>query len=309
MSIVPGIRAILVCVVSAAWLPLAAAPSPELVVEAPPGLEAVAKEVRTIGNGDFTDVLQLTGITGFTKPIRVILEPESGALARSTASWVSGFADGREATIVLFPARVRSYPDRNLRTLVHHEVAHVLVAQAAGGRPVPRWFNEGVATVAAREWGLEDRARFAMAVVGGRPKSTRDLDAGFSGSGDDVTRAYALSAAFVRFMRREYGSTTPAVVLAGLARGLDFETAFYRATGAGLPRAEMVFFEDQAFWNTWVPFLTSTGALWMAITALALLAFYRRRERNRRLHAVWESESTGSWQGRVVHPDRDEPVN
>lgn len=309
MSTVPGIRVILLCVVSAAWLSFAAAPSPELVVEAPPGLEAVAEEVRTIGGGDFTGVLHLTGVTGFTAPIRVILEPESGALARNTPSWVSGFADGREATIVLFPARVRSYPDRNLRTLVHHEVAHVLVAQAAGGRPVPRWFNEGVATVAAREWGLEDRARFAVAVVGGRPHSTRDLDAGFAGSGPEVARAYALSAAFVRFMQHEYGSASPATVLSGLARGLDFDTAFFHATGVGLPRAEKRFFEDEAFWNTWVPFLTSTGALWMAITVLALIAFQRRRARNRRLHEIWESESAGSLQGRVVHPDRDEPVN
>jgi hypothetical protein len=224
---------------------------------------------------------------------------------------VSGFADGRDSTIVLFPARVRSYPDRNLRALLHHEVAHVLVAQAAGGRPVPRWFNEGVATVAAREWGLEDRARFAAAVVGSRPHSATDLDAAFGGSDAQVTRAYALAAAFVRFIRSEYGAAAPAKILSGLARGLDFDTAFYRATGAGLPRAEKAFFEDQAFWNTWLPFLTSTGALWLAITFLALIAIQRRRARSRRLLETWEREDANgsAWRGRVIHPDHDDTVN
>jgi len=128
-----------------------AAPSPQLVVEAPVELTAVAEEVRSIGDGDFSAGLHITGVIGFTRPIRVVLLAENSELAHEVPAWVSGFARGSDALIVLFPARVHSYPDRNLRTLVHHEVAHVLVAQAARGRPVPRWFNEGVATVAARD--------------------------------------------------------------------------------------------------------------------------------------------------------------
>jgi hypothetical protein len=267
-----------------------AAPSPQLVVEAPPELAATAEEVRAIGKGDFTSVLQITGVVGFTQPIRVVLAPEGSELARNVPGWVSGYALGSKRVIVLFPARVHSYPDRNLATLVHHEVAHVLVAQAARGRPVPRWFNEGVATVAAREWGLEDRARYAMGVLGARPHSTQDLDASFEGNGAQVTRAYALSAAFVRFIQRRYGSSAPAMVLDGLARDLTFDDAFYRATGDSLRQAEQIFFEKEAFWTTWVPFLTSTGALWMAITILALIAIHRRRVRSRQMLEAWEEE-------------------
>jgi hypothetical protein len=251
-----------------------------------------------LADEDFSEVLHLTGMTGFADPIRVMLVPESSQLARDTPGWVSGYARGSDDLIVLFPARVRSYPDRNLRTLLHHEVAHVLVAQAARGRPVPRWFNEGVATVAAREWGLEDRARFAAAVIGRGPSTTRELDASFRGSGDEVRRAYALSAAFIRFMQQRYGSLAPAEVLAGLADGLDFETAFSRATGDPIGRAEQIFFEEDAFWNTWVPFLTSSGALWMAITALALFAIHRRRVRSQRILEQWEAEEQLT--GRII---------
>jgi hypothetical protein len=267
-----------------------AAPSPQLLVEAPAELRAVAEEVRSIGEGDFSEGLHITGIIGFTRPIRIVLLAENSELAREVPTWVSGFARGSEAVIVLFPARVHSYPDRNLRTLVHHEVAHVLVAQAARGRPVPRWFNEGVATVAAREWGIEDRARFAMAVLGARPHGVRDLDTSFEGSGPQITRAYALSSAFVRFIQRRYGPMAPAIVLDGIARDLNFDEAFLRATGEPLAHAEQVFFEKEAFWTTWLPFLTSTGALWMAITILALVAIRRRRVRSQQILEAWDEE-------------------
>jgi hypothetical protein len=283
------------CVFLCLWLLTAcprlwAAPSPQLVIEAPAELTAVAEEVRSIGEGDFSAGLHITGVIGFTRPIRVILLAEDAPLAQEVPAWVSGFARGSDAVIVLFPARVHSYPDRNLRTMVHHEVAHVLVAEAARGRPVPRWFNEGVATVAAREWGIEDRARFAMAVLGARPHGVRDLDASFAGSGPQIMRAYALSSAFVRFIQRRYGSTVPAMVLGGVARDLSFDEAFHRATGERLADAEQIFFEKNVFWTTWLPFLTSTGALWMAITILALVAIRRRGVRSKQMLEAWEEE-------------------
>ena len=296
----------------AAGAPSVLAQTPDLVIEAPPELESTAREVRAFERDDFSEALLLTGMTGFSTPIRVILVPESSPVARDVPSWVSGFARGGEATIVLFPARVRSYPDRNLRALVHHEVAHVLGAQAARGRPVPRWFNEGVATVAAREWGIEDRARFAMAVLGGRARSTDNLNSAFDGSDAEVRRAYAMSAAFVRFIQQQYGTLAPAAVLRGIARGLDFEDAFVAASGVPLARAEYAFFEKDAFWNTWLPFLTSTGALWMAVTLLALVAIHRRRVRSRRMIEHWESEEERmgpTLRGRVLHAGDDDTVN
>jgi len=284
-------RYVLLCLLQATAIPhLRAAPSPQLVVEAPAELAAVAEEVRSIGEGDFSAGLHITGVIGFTRPIRVVLSAENSPLAQEAPAWVSGFARGSEALIVLFPTRVHSYPDRNLRTLVHHEVTHVLVAEAARGRPVPRWFNEGVATVAAREWGIEDRARFAMAVLGARPHGVRDLDASFEGSGPQITRAYALSSAFVRFIQRRYGPTAPAMVLGGVARDLSFDEAFRRTTGEPLAHAEQIFFEKDVFWTTWLPFLTSTGALWMAITILALVAIRRRGVRSKQMIEAWEEE-------------------
>lgn len=267
-----------------------ARPAPDLLVESPPGLEAVAQEVRVIGMGDFSGALLMTGLMGFTTPMKVVLAPQDSEIARRTPGWISGFADGGSRTIVLFPDRVSRYPDDNLRTLVHHEVTHVLVTEAAGGRPVPRWFNEGVATVAAREWGIEDRARYAAAVVGRGPRTTDALDQGFAEGGRRATRSYALSGAFVRWLRVEYGEFVTAKILELLGRDMSFREAFVRATGDTLERAEHRFFVREALWHTWVPFLTSSGVLWAAITALAIVAIRRRRTKSAAMKARWQAE-------------------
>ena len=43
----------------------AARPAPELLIENPPELEAVADEVRAIGRGNFSGALMMTGLMGF----------------------------------------------------------------------------------------------------------------------------------------------------------------------------------------------------------------------------------------------------
>ncbi len=279
---------------------VAARPAPDLVVENPPGLETVADEVRVIGDGDFSGALMMTGLMGFSSPIRVALAAEDSAVARETPTWISGFANGGSRAIVLFPGRVSRYPDDSLRTLVHHEVAHVLVTEAARGRPVPRWFNEGVATVAAREWGIEDRARYAAAVVGRGPRTVDALDLGFAEGGRRAARSYALAGAFVRWLRVEYGELVTAKILELLGRDMSFREAFVRATGDTLERTEYRFFVREAIWHTWVPFLTSSGVLWAAITALAIIAIRQRRTKSAAMRDQWEAEE--EWETVREHP-------
>jgi|WetSurMetagenome_2_1015567.scaffolds.fasta_scaffold32306_3 hypothetical protein len=266
----------------------------ELRVEAPAELAGAAARVRALEGIDLADALALTGLADPGPPIRVVLAGERSELAARAPSWVAGYALPPLATIVLFPARVPSYPDRNLEALVVHEVAHVLVARAAGGNDVPRWFDEGLATVAAREWALEDRARTALALLGERPRSVAEVDASFSGDGAAAARAYALSAAFVRFLLREHGTAAAARTLALVAAGEPFAEAFRRATGAPLAVAESAFFRREAIWGTWVPFLTSSTALWIGITVLALLAIRGRRRRDAELRERWALEEAAA---------------
>ncbi len=262
----------------------------ELLVEAPPEYAAEAARLRAFSHHDFRATANLLGIPPPRGPVRLVLASERSPLAGRAPSWVSGYALAPLGTIVLFPARVPSYPDRSLEALFEHEMAHLLIAQAAGGQPLPRWFDEGLATVAAREWGIEDRARFALAVIGPGPHTLAELEAGFLGSAAAARRSYATSAALLRHLLRRFGPGFVAATLRHVAAGRDFEAAFRDATGTSPAVAAAVFFGKENLWNTWVPFLTSATALWLGITLLALLAVRARRRRDAVIRARWAAE-------------------
>jgi Peptidase MA superfamily len=281
--------------------------APVLQVEAPPALARQASAVRALEGGDWGPVMALVGARRPGPPIRVVLAPEGSRLAANVASWVSGYAVPELDTVVLFPGRVPSYPDGNLEALLHHEVAHMLLARAAGGGTVPRWFNEGTATVAAREWGIGDGARVVLATIGRGPRSLAEVDAGFSSDAAAVARSYALSAALVRYLLRQHGAGVVATILAGVSRGAGFDDAFETATGESVSRFARGYFRRETFWTTWVPVLTSSTVLWMAITALALLAIKRRRERDALLREGWALEDRARGSGEGSRPPEDDP--
>jgi hypothetical protein len=76
--------------------------------------------------------------------------------------------------------------------VLRHELAHLALHERLGDRP-PRWFDEGYASVAAREWRREDvlAANLALAVRGA--PSLDQLEASFSGGSVTAQSAYALS--------------------------------------------------------------------------------------------------------------------
>jgi hypothetical protein len=105
-----------------------------------------------------------------------------------------------------------------------------------------------------------------------------------------VQTAYALAGALLHHLVQHYGREVVAESLAGLAAGQSFEDAFAAATGVSLAQAEAGFWRRYRLWYRWLPFLTSGAALWMAISALAILAAARRRARDAEIRRRWEAE-------------------
>jgi hypothetical protein len=199
-------------------------------------------------------------------------------------------AHGPSDTILLFPSRSPSYPHDSLSAVLHHEIAHILIHRAARGQPVPRWFNEGLATVAERAWSFEDRRQLAWALAAGTPVRMHDLDTLFQQGPDAAASAYALGGAFVRQIIDRHGIDAPAAILDLLGQGTSFDDGFERTTGESLAEAERRFHLEIGSWERWIPLLTSPFVLWTATTLLALYAIVvfrlRRAERRRK----WEDD-------------------
>lgn len=268
---------------------MAAAPlTPELRVDFPDSLAATAARVRDVDAAAIARVMQLVGLSDPGPPIAIMLASEDMEIARRTPRWIAGFARAAEGRIVIFPARYVSYPYDSLDDVVRHEIAHVLIARAAGGRPVRRWFHEGLALIAERAWRLEDRTRAAFALTATR-WSARELDEAFEAGQERAGVAYAISGALVRHLMREYGEDAPGRILARMAAGDSFELAFVAVTGSTVQTTVDRFWRS-SWWYELVPFLTSSTVVWFLVTLLGLYAIRTRRARRAARRKAWEEE-------------------
>lgn len=264
-----------------------AAQVPALTVEAPPALEPVAARIRDIDLGRLAEAL---GRAGLTPPsdARITLLPEEHARARATPPWVVAQAFGSRE-VLIFPARVGSYPHDSLESVVWHELVHLALYTRAGGRPLPRWFHEGVAMSVESGWGLGSQLRLLAATLGDPPLA--DLNRLFaSDTQPDNASAYLLAAALVSDVRQRHGAAAPGAIAARVALGAPFREAFAAETGEAPEAAASRAWAGHRRWVSWIPVITGGSFMWLAILLLAVVAFVasvRRRARQRRR---WEEE-------------------
>jgi hypothetical protein len=140
------------------------------------------------------------------------------------AGWSAAAYDGRIRVRLGDSASAPADLDR----LLSHEFVHAVVA-IVGGRAVPAWLNEGLATVLASPAAAEAEA--ALPAAAPRP-ALSDLHRGFIRlSTREAEVAYASSARAVRRLIQEHGLPAIVSVLGDLGRGVTFDRAFEEHTG------------------------------------------------------------------------------
>ena len=231
-------------------------------------------------------------------PVRVIavrdqdeMRSELMALTgQEPPDWAGGLAlDGRD--IVLVRTDLPGDPFDRVDAIITHELTHVAISQAVAksGKPVPRWFEEGIA-----QW-MAGRAR-PLDVPDLRPGATfgwllrlSEMNAAFSRGEGAASRAYAQAESFVRFLGRR-GSATVKGVLGAVLDGLDLDSAIRATTGSGLETTWVAWQVELASDRTW---MVTTG-IEIAIAVLILVAVAlgvgRILRRKRTIEAKWQAE-------------------
>src|SRR5207253_2687782 len=96
--------------------------------------------------------------------------------------------------------------------------------------------------------------------------------------------------AFVHDLQQRYGAGLSRQILTRVNRGTPFDVAFADVTGDTPAQAASEFWRRQRIWTSWVPIMTSSTTLWLAVTMLAIVAIYVRRNRNREIEEQWAKE-------------------
>ena len=157
-----------------------------------------------------------------SQPITVVLytREQFGDITR-LAAWSVAAYDGR----IRVPLGGALAQPEELDRVLSHEFVHAVVAMF-GGRTVPAWVNEGLATV-LEPAGSED-AEATLARTDVRPGLSK-LHRSFVGlSRRDAEIAYASAARAVRRLIEQRGVAAVVALLEDLARGAPFASAFHQ---------------------------------------------------------------------------------
>jgi hypothetical protein len=262
----------------------------ELTVDAPPVLSPAATRLEGVDPAPIAQALQRAGLT-LPPVVRVALVPEDDPRARSRPGWIVGqaFPSG---DVLIFPARVASYPYDSLDSVLVHEVVHLALFERAIGRPLPRWFHEGVAVSVETGWSTADNLRLLLAA--GRGPAIADLTRLFqSAARPETAEAYRLATALVDGLRRRHGAGLPGAIAGRVGEGLPFSRAFRLETGETPEQAASRAWATYRTFAVWVPVLTSGTSVWTLILALAFVAFLIRVRQRARMRRRWVDEDEG----------------
>ncbi len=183
--------------------------------------EPLARDVAARLEAAYSRVGRTLGVYP-PRPITVVLytREQFGDITR-LAAWSVAAYDGR----IRVPLSGLMQEPGELDRMLTHELVHAVVA-TVGGRTVPAWVNEGLATV-LEPAGTEDLE--AMLPRANERPALSTLHRPFVGfSRRDAEIAYASSAHAVRRLIDQRGAAAVVALLEDLARGAPFASAFHQ---------------------------------------------------------------------------------
>jgi hypothetical protein len=188
-------------------------------VYAYPADAALARSVLEAAQGRDT----FPGLPRPTRHVTIAIAPDT----RRFREWVGAEAPEWGAAVA-FPAEQRvvlqgrDAPSSAGDPLVvlRHELAHLALHEALAPATIPRWFDEGYASVAAGEVGRDEFLTLQLALAARRGLSFAALDSAFFGGAAQAGTAYAFATRAVQ----ELAAQDP-------ARGLALLFAYWREEG------------------------------------------------------------------------------
>ena len=148
--------------------------------------------------------------------------------------WAAGVAWPSYGLAVIRTDRPDPMGQQSVETVLRHELVHLLLSDLFGMREVPRWFDEGVARLLAREASVDQWVRLSQAVVMDALIPFRSLEQRFPLSAGEAEIAYAQSREFLRWLIDRFGPELLPGLVQELRTGQDLNEALWRQTGFGL---------------------------------------------------------------------------
>ncbi|MFH0794718.1 MAG: hypothetical protein V2A74_11865 [bacterium] len=202
----------------------------------------------------------------------------------------------RRRILVNLNLYLSQHPVERQQTLVH-ELTHLLLGEAST-KSLPRWLDEGLAMHAAGETDFAGGWELFTARLMRRTIPLKHLETSFPSDKNLFALAYRESFSATSFyLQRQYEREGAWGAIGDLLLLRDQERLRERFWDAQFrDNLERLWLRSESGLGRWLTFLTDWSVLWLVITALFLVAYWRIRKRKKRYDAqdAIEAESGSS---------------
>ncbi len=206
-------------------------------------------------------------------------------------AWASGTAYPRYGLMVLLTGGTLPWAGlRSLEKVFVHESVHLLLGEVSQGRPMPRWFDEGVARLVAREFSMEEMTLLSRGVLVGGLIWFSELDRGFPLGPGRANLAYAQSRAFLSYLMDRFGPEVLPELVREVGAGRTLNESLWQVVHHGLNALEEDWRAELKRDFRWLTALFGGATVWALMGLLVVLAYFKRKAQSRRRRAMWAEE-------------------
>lgn len=210
-------------------------------------------------------------------------------LGSSVPDWGAGTAIPEKGLIIIkSPKYIRT--GRSFRELLGHELAHIMLHRAAGGRWLPRWIHEGVAMHVSGEWDIGQDILVARAAWTGNLIQLQLLENLSQFNGAKANLAYTESYLAASSLLKRGDRYILADLLDMYRKNGDFYGSFRIAVGTDYVSWISNWFERTSMQYHLLLFIFDSKIFWILVPLFFIFLVIYKQKQNRKIRRRWKIE-------------------
>jgi hypothetical protein len=205
-------------------------------------------------------------------------------IGKSLPEWSAGVAIPGKKTIIL-----KDF-DNTLSQTAIHELTHVLLKAAVDNKPVPTWFNEGLAIYFSEEKEFASSSLISKALTTNSILPLNEIERVLFFDKYKAQLAYQESYLAVLFLIEKFGVPGMQNTIHAFARNDDPDQALREGIGVSLEEFEQQWLSHIEHKYRWYFLIDIDSFFWILMVLLFILGFIIMKFRNRRKIKQWETE-------------------
>ncbi len=258
-------------------------------------IEAPGNQESHINNtlNEYEDKIEeLLGII-YDDTVRVVVAADmvsfSKALGSEFPDWGAAAAiKARKLIVIKSPSHFRV--GKSLEELLGHELGHIILDDASGGRWLPRWFEEGFCQIVSGEWRINQDLLITRAVWGSGLIPLTALEGVNRFGGAKASLAYSQSYLAISSLVKEFGTRFFHDFFEYYRDSGNFYESFFKSTGYEYTEWLGIWQSKTVERYRFVLYVFDPQVLFPLIAVLFIILYLIKRYITRRKLRQWQIE-------------------